>query len=74
MRDQELLAEDKLGRTRPSRIAGDASAGSGISTGSSTSYVVTGLQSKTLYYFALTAVDAAGNESIFSNEVSKLTP
>lgn len=49
-------------------------AGSGISTGSSTSYVVTGLQSKTLYYFAVTAVDAAGNESIFSNEASKLTP
>ena len=49
-------------------------AGTGLNASNGTSYVVTGLKSKTLYYFALTSVDAAGNESIFSNEVSKLTP
>lgn len=34
-------------------------------------YQVTGLTSGTTYYFIVTAVDTAGNESIFSNEVSK---
>jgi hypothetical protein len=35
------------------------------------SYVATGLQVGTTYYFTITAVDTAGNESSYSNEVSK---
>jgi fibronectin type 3 domain-containing protein len=45
-----------------------------VSTGSSTAYTVTGLQSGQTYYFAVTAVDASGRESPFSNEASKLIP
>lgn len=36
-------------------------------------YVLNGLNSGTLYYFAVTAYDTSGNESRFSGEVSKLT-
>ena len=36
-----------------------------------TSYVANGLQAGTTYFFAITAYDSAGNESAFSNEVSK---
>ena len=36
-----------------------------------TTYVVTSLQLGYTYYFAVTAVDATGNESAFSNEASK---
>lgn len=36
-----------------------------------TSYVATGLQTGTTYFFVITAFDSAGNESAFSNEVSK---
>ncbi len=36
-----------------------------------TSYVSSGLQAGTTYFFVITAVDNAGNESTFSNEVSK---
>jgi hypothetical protein len=39
--------------------------------GNATSYVATGLQSGTTYYFVVTAYDTAGNESPYSNEVSK---
>jgi hypothetical protein len=48
------------------------SLGAGINTGTTPSYNVTSLQSGKLYYFAVTAIDAAGNESPFSNEVNKL--
>ncbi len=39
--------------------------------GNITSYVATGLEIGTTYYFAVTAYDTAGNESLYSNEVSK---
>ena len=46
--------------------------GAGVSTGSATGYTVTGLTVGRTYYFAVTAYDAAGNESAFSGEVSKV--
>jgi hypothetical protein len=39
--------------------------------GNVTNYVATGLQVGTTYYFVVTAYDTAGNESAYSNEVSK---
>jgi hypothetical protein len=36
-----------------------------------TSYAATGLQNGTTYFFVITAYDNVGNESVFSNEVSK---
>jgi hypothetical protein len=39
--------------------------------GNVTNYVATGLQLGMTYYFAVTAYDTAGNESVYSNEVSK---
>jgi hypothetical protein len=36
-----------------------------------TSYQAAGLQIGTTYYFVITAYDSAGNESLYSNEVSK---
>ena len=47
--------------------------GSGEFVATST-YVVTGLQSGRTYYFGVTAIDAAGAESGFSNEASKTIP
>ena len=52
----------------------DQALGSGIAVGNATSYTVSGLKGATLYYFAVTSVDSNGNESPFSNEVSKKTP
>jgi hypothetical protein len=46
--------------------------GSGISAGNGVMYTVYGLTTGQTYYFAVTAVDAAGVESQFSNEASKL--
>jgi hypothetical protein len=36
-----------------------------------TSYIATGLQAGTTYFFVVTAYDTTGNESAYSNEVSK---
>jgi fibronectin type 3 domain-containing protein len=46
--------------------------GSGISTGKATTYTTTGLVRGQTYFFVVTAVDSAANESQFSNEASKL--
>ena len=46
--------------------------GAGIRAGNSTAYSVTGLTKGVTYYFAVTAVDATGNESAYSNEGSKV--
>ena len=45
--------------------------GAGVVTGKVTSYTLNGLKSGTTYYFAITAYDAAGNESAYSSEVFK---
>ena len=45
--------------------------GSGIAAGSTTNFTVNSLQSGRTYYFAVTAIDGAGNESAYSNEVAK---
>jgi sugar lactone lactonase YvrE len=42
-----------------------------IDTGSAATYTVTGLAYGTTYYFAVTAYDASGNESGYSNQVSR---
>jgi fibronectin type 3 domain-containing protein len=48
--------------------------GAGVNAGGCTTYVVTGLDRGRTYYFAVTAYDASGNESDFSNEASKAIP
>jgi hypothetical protein len=48
--------------------------GQGIPVGNSNSFTMTGLDEGKIYYFALTAVDAAGNESGYSSEVKKVIP
>jgi hypothetical protein len=50
--------------------SGSVTYGTPIAIGDQTAYKVTGLAAGT-YYFAVTAYDAGGNESGFSNEVSK---
>jgi fibronectin type 3 domain-containing protein len=47
------------------------SLGSGVPVASGTSFSVTGLAAGKTYYFSVTAVDGAGNESSYSNEASK---
>ena len=39
--------------------------------GNITTYIAAGLQSGTTYFFVITSYDSAGNESLYSNEVSK---
>jgi fibronectin type 3 domain-containing protein len=46
--------------------------GSGVQVGNSTQFTVSGLPVGTTYYFSVTAVDTAGNESAYSNEAIKL--
>ena len=50
------------------------SPGQGISVGNVTTFTVTGLGSGVRYYFAVTAFDASGNESSYSNEAFKDMP
>jgi fibronectin type 3 domain-containing protein len=47
--------------------------GQGQPTGTTT-YQVTNLSSQTTYYMVVTAYDSLGNESAYSNEVSKTIP
>jgi len=46
--------------------------GAGAWAGNVTSFNLTGLLTGATHHFAVTAVDSQGNESAFSNEVSKL--
>ena len=62
------LASYRVYRSTTPGIYGTALAT--IPTGT-TSYVATGLQMGTTYYFIITAVDTSDNESLPSNEVSK---
>lgn len=48
--------------------------GSGVAVGNVTNYKVSGLTSGKLYYYAVTSIDSSGNESGYSNEVSKTAP
>ena len=48
--------------------------GAPIATGASTTYTVGGLAGGRTYYFSVSAVDSAGNESAPSSEVSKPVP
>jgi hypothetical protein len=48
--------------------------GEGIDVGKVTTYQVRNLQPSATYYFAVTAYDAAGNESDYSAEASKVFP
>jgi hypothetical protein len=43
----------------------------GISVGKHEAYELRGLSRRTTYYFAVTAYDFLGNESAYSNEVSR---
>lgn len=46
--------------------------GTPINVGNVTTYKVTGLLSDKMYYFVVTAFDTSGNESGYSNQVSKM--
>jgi len=45
--------------------------GQGLVVGNVTTYTVSGLYPATTYYFAVTAYDQSGNESVFSSEAVK---
>ena len=65
--------ESDLAGYKVYRGTGSGSYGAPLTTlpKTTTSYTATGLQNGTTYFFAITAYDSAGNESTFSNEVSK---
>lgn len=46
--------------------------GSGFYAADQSGFTVTGLPAGNTYHFAVTSIDAAGNESTYSNEVTKL--
>jgi fibronectin type 3 domain-containing protein len=46
--------------------------GAGLDTNGATTFTVSGLPGGQLYYFSVTAVDASGRESVYSNEATKL--
>jgi Fibronectin type III domain len=48
--------------------------GGGMQVGSATTYTAANLMRGVTYYFVVTAVDSAGNDSAYSNEVNKLIP
>jgi fibronectin type 3 domain-containing protein len=45
-----------------------------LDVGDSTTVTIDSLQANTTYYFAVTAYDQAGNESVFSDEVELFIP
>jgi hypothetical protein len=57
-----------------STVSGSAYARVNGSLVASASYADSGVQSGTTYYYVATAVDASGNESVYSNEVSANVP
>jgi len=65
--------ESDLAGYRVYRATSSGTYGAPIATiqGNTASYVATGLQFGTTYFFVVTAFDIAGNESAYSNEVSK---
>lgn len=65
--------ENDLAGYRVYRATSSGTYGAPIATiqGNTTSYIATGLQFGTTYFFVVTAFDIAGNESAYSNEVSK---
>jgi fibronectin type 3 domain-containing protein len=65
--------ESDLAGYKVYRATSSGAYGAPIATliGNVTSYVATGLQNGTTYFFVITAYDNAGNESVFSTEVSK---
>jgi hypothetical protein len=65
--------ESDLAGYRVYRATASGVYGAPIATiqGNTTSYLAAGLQFGTTYFFVVTAFDIAGNESEFSNEVSK---
>jgi hypothetical protein len=65
--------ESDLAGYRVYRATSSGTYGVPIATiqGNTTSYIAAGLQFGTTYFFVVTAFDIAGNESAYSNEVSK---
>jgi hypothetical protein len=65
--------EQDLGGYKIYRATSSGAYGAPIATinGNVTTYVASGLPKGTTYYFVITAYDNAGNESSYSNEVSK---
>lgn len=65
--------ESDLAGYRVYRATSSGAYGAPIATiqGNTTSYIAAGLQFGTTYFFVVTAYDIAGNESAYSNEVSK---